>query len=70
MGGLVTYTLYYKPTDFPDNYVIREFKDGKPTDKHWIFNTRDEAFERMRETYAVFIARSEKDEKHIIGTWI
>ncbi len=72
---LLTVTGYEKPTDLPDNYVLRAFyieKKGRieATEVCYLAETSEEMHSVMEKTGFTFLPRHDADPLPIIGTWM
>lgn len=74
-GVLSTWTIYDHPADFPDNYVLREYRisagDVRPH-HFWLFLTLGEARRAVQEKApgAYRLARSPEDHSTVVETWL
>lgn len=75
MNALVVYTIYRKPKDFPDKFVVRVFciSEGPepiPAAKpHAVVDTLEEARLSVP-PHLVGITRSPGDDPSIVETWL
>ncbi len=77
---LEMFTLYEKPRDFPNDYIVRKWeifagKDPKPCQivSKFEANDRDSTIayvNRLFENHKVLLPRSESDDAIVVGTWI
>lgn len=73
LGGLKfpVIVIYKHPQDYPDKYVARVFDIMRPTNTVVIRDTlRELQTDISRNTAKAFIARDEKDEPCVVGSWI
>ncbi len=66
------WTLYRNPSNHDNEWVVRLFRDEKPTDRVFESDSRDEceAFVRKHHPGAHWLNRMAADEPVIVGTWI
>lgn len=69
------FTLYYKPSDFPNNYVLRGFdiKNGHVIpDKEpmMVENEVEPIHKKMTQDGKIFLYRDEQDASAILGSYI
>lgn len=63
------YTIYCKPFDYPNNYVVRKFRGDAPTDEIHIGDTLEEA--RAFIPYGlVKLMRDPQDHPSVVETWV
>ena len=63
------FTVYEKPTDFPDKFAVRLFDGDKPTRLLCIKNTLSQARAAIPKGF-LRVTRSEKDDPKIVETWL
>lgn len=72
---LSTWTIYERPRDFPDDYVVREWQsDGngnvRPTPEAQRYPTLEAARAPLRARGLVCIERSPGDDPCIVEVWL
>lgn len=70
---VTTYTIYDHPTDFPNDFVVRRFDNGKPTSVAFTCDSLLDARDLIRaltDGCAVCLARHETDDPVIVETWV
>jgi hypothetical protein len=67
---LSLWTIYDHPTDYPDNFVAREFLLDKPTDNVLIANSLEQLREAFRRAGLCCITRHPSDDAKIVETWL
>lgn len=75
-GSLSTWTIYDHPSDFPDNYVVREFRIQAGSDpilgQAHLFLTLAEARDALQQLApsAYCLARQPEDDPTVVETWL
>lgn len=70
---LTTYTIYDHPKDFPNDFVVRRFDNGKPTGAAFTCDTLWQARDLINALtggQSVCLARDETDDPVIVETWL
>jgi hypothetical protein len=71
---LALVTVYYRPLDYPDKVVAREWtvdaSGQRATNQVWFYETVDEAFDDLSSRGMYPLDRDPDDEPHIICTFI
>lgn len=64
-----TFTVFKSPKDYPGKYVVRLFDGTKPTRLITLSDTLEAARKTIPPDF-IHTPRSDKDEAHIVETWI
>lgn len=67
---LSLYTIYEKPLDYPDNFVVRRFEYDQPTTDVFVFNTLEDARSPLRRHGLHCLPRDPNDDPMIVETWL
>lgn len=77
---LAMYTLYEKPQDYPNDYIVRKWEicagqDPKPCQIVSKFESEDRQsaiayVNRLFQDHKVLLPRSDTDDPIVVGTWI
>jgi len=68
---MITYTVYDHPTDYPELYVVRVFRNEIPDEAPFIKSPELQIIrDHLTRMGLVPIPRSPEDDKVIIETWI
>jgi hypothetical protein len=66
---LVIYTVYDRPTDFPDKWVVRKFLAGEKTNEHWTYDHLNAARAPMVRMGLTRFPAHPTDDPVIYETW-
>jgi hypothetical protein len=67
---LVMWTVYERPTDYPNEFVARRFLGEAPTAELERADTLEELQERLSEKGLTWMDRSPNDDPRIVGVWL
>ena len=65
---LPIYVLFEKPSDFPNEYILRVFDLQKPTPYIMRGETKEELIEKLP-SHVTYLPRTEEDDTVIVGTY-
>lgn len=71
-NGLITWTIYNKPLDYPGGYLARKFDGMDPTEEYFTSGDLEALRERVRVElggHGVLMKRSKMDHPNVIETW-
>lgn len=73
-ADLVMYTIYDHPKDYPQNFVVREWRITAlglyHTENRWLYESLEAARQPLENRGLVCVVRQEKDDPVIIETWM
>jgi hypothetical protein len=67
---LVMWTVYERPTDYPNEWVARRFLGEEPTAELERADTLEELQERLSAKGLVWMDRHANDDPKIVGVWL
>lgn len=69
MQGLILWTVYDKPLDFPDNFVARKFLNSSPTQEVLTATSLDE-IRALLPLGLTRLPRMDEDDPNIVEVWL
>jgi hypothetical protein len=70
MSNFYLWTIYDRPSDYPDSFVARKFIVDRPTDEVIVRDTLAEVREAIGSRALVRIERSPSDDPKIVEVWL